>query len=242
MFILAHRGASADAPENTLAAFKEAAAQRADGVELDVMLCATGELVVCHDEELSRLAGVPWRVAQTPWWKLKQADVGSKLGFSAASIPLLDEVFDVLPKTFIVNIELKCEELDDRGLSEAVGAFVERRGVADRVVISSFNALCLFRLAAKHPHLRRGYLIDPDKSFALHAQVLSRFVSRFSVHPGKEDCTPERVAQWHAEGLKVAVWTVDDAEQARQFRDEGVDYLITNRPRAIRDALGSPGR
>ena len=66
MLLLAHRGASADAPENTLTAFAEAARQGADGVELDVMLCASGELVVCHDEKLDRLAGLPWRVQATP--------------------------------------------------------------------------------------------------------------------------------------------------------------------------------
>src|SRR5215218_8651774 len=77
VLILAHRGASADFPENTLEAFMGAVAQGADGVELDVMRCSTGELVVCHDERLDRLAGRDWWVHATPWWKLKRADVGS---------------------------------------------------------------------------------------------------------------------------------------------------------------------
>src|SRR5687767_4290651 len=79
---LGHRGASADFPENTMEAFSGAMAQRADGVELDVMRCATGELVVCHDEWLDRLAGLHWEVLTTPWWKLRKADVGSRLGFA----------------------------------------------------------------------------------------------------------------------------------------------------------------
>lgn len=65
MLLLAHRGASADAPENTLAAFQEAVAQGADGVELDAMVCGSGEVVVCHDETLERLAGLPWEVRTT---------------------------------------------------------------------------------------------------------------------------------------------------------------------------------
>ena len=93
MRILGHRGASADFPENTLEAFSGAIAQRADGVELDVMRCASGELVVCHDEWLDRLAGLHWEVLTTPWWKLKGVDVGSRLGFAPARIPLSPQRF-----------------------------------------------------------------------------------------------------------------------------------------------------
>src|SRR5439155_1223899 len=106
-----------------------------------------GELVVCHDEKLDRLAGLGWWVHATPWWKLKKADVGSGLGFKPARIPLLAEVFEALPEGMLVNVELKCETVDDRGLTEEVGAFVEREGLHQRVLISSFNPLCLVRLA-----------------------------------------------------------------------------------------------
>src|SRR5256885_17273180 len=116
MRILAHRGASADFPENTLEAFEGAVMQKADGVELDVMRCSSGELVVCHDEKLDRLAGLGWWVHATPWWKLQKADVGSCLGFKPARIPLLEEVFEALPERMLVNVELKCETADDRGL------------------------------------------------------------------------------------------------------------------------------
>jgi len=71
VLLLAHRGASADAPENTIAAFEEAVRQGADGVELDVQVCSTGEVVVCHDERLTRLAGLDWELGATPWWKLR---------------------------------------------------------------------------------------------------------------------------------------------------------------------------
>ncbi len=87
MLLLAHRGASADAPENTLEAFTEAVRQGADGVELDAMVCGSGEVVVCHDEELSRLARVPWEVRTTPYWKLRRGGVGTPQGFSPAPKP-----------------------------------------------------------------------------------------------------------------------------------------------------------
>ena len=237
MLLLAHRGASADAPENTLAAFQEAVSQGADGVELDAMVCGSGEVVVCHDEHLERLAGLPWEVRTTSWSKLQQADVGSRLGFAPARIPLLEEVLDALPSHFLVNIELKCDHVDDGGLSHKVAELVTRRGLSERVVISSFNPLCLFRTEAAAPSLRRGFLIDPDKRWGPQAYVMTPLVSSHSVHPSYEDCTPERVEEWRRKGLRVAVWTVDEPERARALKEMGVSYLITNKPRVIREAL-----
>ncbi|WP_375761300.1 glycerophosphodiester phosphodiesterase [Corallococcus exercitus] len=237
MLLLAHRGASADAPENTLEAFTEAVRQGADGVELDAMVCGSGEVVVCHDERLDRLAGQPWEVRTTPWWKLSRADVGTPLGFAPARIPLLEEVLDALPEHFLVNIELKCDRFDDGGLAAGVARLLGDRDLAGRVVVSSFNPLSLFRLAAVAPGLRRGFLIDPDKPWALQAYALSPLVSSHSVHPFHEACTPERVAAWKDAGLRVAAWTVDDPQRARVLRDLGVSYLITNRPGRVREAL-----
>jgi glycerophosphoryl diester phosphodiesterase len=237
MLILAHRGASADAPENTLPAFREAAAQGADGVELDVMLCGSGELVVCHDERLDRLAGLDLDVRTTPLWKLRRADVGAHLGFTSATIPTLEEVVAVLPPEMLINIEIKCETVDDGGLSARVGEYVRRAGLVDRVIISSFNALCLLRLATGHPELRRGFLIDPDGSFLLQDAVGTPLAASYSVHPHFSACTPARMARWAEAGLQVAVWTVDDPAEARRVRDLGAAYCITNRPRSLRQNL-----
>lgn len=237
MLILGHRGASADFPENTREAFAGAVAQGADGVELDVMRCGSGELVVCHDEELSRLARKRWVVERTPWWKLKRADVGSALGFRPARIPLLDEVLDALPGGFVVNVELKCETVDDRGLAVEVGRLLERRNEGERIVVSSFNPLCLVRLARAFPSVKRGLLIDPDRAWFHQAWVWQPLVGRDTVHPHHAQCTPERVDFWHARGLKVAVWTVDDAQIARRLDQMGVDIVITNRPAELRKAL-----
>ncbi|RKG83728.1 glycerophosphodiester phosphodiesterase [Corallococcus terminator] len=237
MLLLAHRGASADAPENTLEAFTEAVRQGADGVELDAMVCGSGEVVVCHDERLERLAGLPWEVRTTPWWKLRRADVGSSLGYAPARIPLLEDVLDALPAHFLVNIELKCDHFGDGGLAASVARLVAERDLSSRVVLSSFNPLCLFRLAAVAPTLRRGFLIDPDKAWAPQAYVVSPLVSSHSVHPFHEACTPERVSAWREAGLSVAAWTVDEAQRARELRELGVSYLITNRPGRLREAL-----
>jgi glycerophosphoryl diester phosphodiesterase len=237
VLILAHRGASADAPENTLPAFREAAAQGADGVELDVMLCGSGEIVVCHDERLDRLAGADLEVRATPLWKLRRLDVGAHLGFGSAGIPTLEEVVAVLPPGMLINIEVKCVTVDDGGLTAKVGEYVQRAGLADRVILSSFNPFCLFRLAAGFPELRRGWLIDPDRSFLLQDALGTPLLAGFSVHPHFSACTPRRMRRWAALGRQVAVWTVDDPAEARRVRELGAGYCITNRPRSLRQGL-----
>lgn len=233
MKILAHRGSSAELPENTLEAFVKAAKEGADGVELDVMRCASGELVVCHDEKLDRLANRSWWVHLEPWWKLKTADVGTPLGFAPARIPLLEEVFEALPERMLVNVEIKCEAVDDLGLTQAVGELIDREQLHERVLISSFNPFCLMRLAAAFPAIKRGQLIDPDQSW-LKQSLWTPFVARDSIHPHYSACTPERVGAWHGEGKVVAAWTMDDLPTAEALEAVGVDYLITNRPADFR--------
>ena len=240
MRILGHRGASADFPENTMEAFLGAIAQRADGVELDVMRCASGELVVCHDEWLDRLAGLHLEVLTAPWWKLKKIDVGSRLGFLPARIPLLDEVFDALPTSAAINVELKCDTTDDHGLSVAVGQKLTERRLGERGFVSSFNPLCLVRLAKAYPLLRRGLLLDPGRGWLPQALLWLPVVARTSVHPHFSQVTPERVNRWHAQGLEVAVWTVDDVNEARRLRALGVEWLITNLPGELRRQLKTP--
>lgn len=237
MRILGHRGASADFPENTLEAFRGAVEQRADGVELDVMRCASGELVVCHDEWLDRLAGLRLEVLTTPWHRLQTVDVGSRLGFAPARIPLLHDVFDALPERAFVNVEIKCETLDDHGLSVAVGELLTSRKLNERVFVSSFNPLCLVRLAQSHPRLKRGLLIDPDKAWAPQAWFWLPVTAMTSVHPHYSQVSANRVNRWHAQGWEVAVWTVDDVTEAKRLRAMGVDWVITNRPGELRQKL-----
>src|SRR5262249_16992544 len=120
-----------------------------------------------------------------------------------------------------------------------VGELVTSRGLLDQVVVSSFNPWCLLRLAAGFPDIKRGLLIDPQRSFTLQALVLPPLLASYSVHPFRGDCTEARLRRWRERGWEVAVWTVDDAEEARRLARWGARYCITNRPGALREALGS---
>jgi glycerophosphoryl diester phosphodiesterase len=232
--ILGHRGASKEAPENTLPAFQLALAQGADGVELDVRLCASGEVVVFHDATLERLVGRPDRVVDTPWSTLRTLSVKTPSG--QASIPLLSDVLTALPRTAWINVELK----GDAGwfrLATRVARMLQEGGHQTHVVVSSFQPLCLLALAARAPELRRGYLLEPDQPFWLEAGLVAPVVGRDAVHPADSQMTEERVRRWHAAGQEVAVWTVDDPARARTLAGWGVDTVITNRPGLLRAAL-----
>ena len=208
-------------------------------MELDAMLCRTGEIVVCHDERLHRLAGLDWEIAETPWWKLQRADVGTRLGFGPARIPLLESVIEALPSHFLINIELKCTRVDDRGLSERVVECVRAARVEGRAVISSFNFLCMVRAGQCGPGLRLGLLVDPERNYFFQSAVLAPIVATHSIHLPFELCTSERVGIWRERGLEVAAWTVDEPEVATGLQAMGVKYCITNRPAVLRQALES---
>src|SRR5262249_21653225 len=118
--ILGHRGASSDAPENTLPAFRLALEQGADGVELDVRLCGSGEVVVFPDGRRERLTRAAGRVADTPWSVLSGLEVrAGPPGAPAGRIPLLAEVLEALPRSSFVNVELKSEDWNGSAVADA---------------------------------------------------------------------------------------------------------------------------
>jgi glycerophosphoryl diester phosphodiesterase len=234
--ILAHRGASADAPENTLAAFREALRQGADGVELDVKVCASGEVVVCHDEWLDRLAGEHLELRALTLPALSRLDVGRRFGsrFSGERIPTLDEVLAALPRDKLLNVELKSEGLRDHGLCAAVVRALARDGARHPVVVSSFNPLCLVRVRALAPHVPTGLLFDRSQGALLRNGLLAPLVATASLHPEEALCTADAVRRFRRLGYSVVAWTVDEeAEVARCCRVR-VDAIITNRPAAVR--------
>lgn len=233
-----HRGASADAPENTLASFALAAQQGADGVELDAQRCGSGEVVVLHDESLGRTTGFAGLVTETPYALVRKLDAGSRKAerFRGERVPLLSEVLDAFPR--LVNVELKCERADDRGLTAEVVRLIREAGAAERVLLSSFNPLCLLRARLLAPRIPRALLFEQEQEWWLRSGLSAPALEVAAVHPEHVLATPGRVRRWLARGYSVGCWTVDDPAAAARLWDSGVTGIITNRPSAIRSRWG----
>lgn len=237
--IYAHRGASAYAPENTLPAFQAAMEQGADGIELDVHLSRDGELVVIHDEELDRTTNGTGLVKDHTLAELKKlcADNGMS-GYGDVRIPTLQEVLELVkPSGMLVNIELKTGILWYEGIEKKTLDLVEKLGMKNRTVYSSFNHYSIAEVQRLAPEAETAYLFgdipcDVEKYAAAHNVK--------GLHPGLYNVKMGNLLQVYLDsGLAVRVWTVNGEEDLRWLMKEGVD-VITNDPRlalAVRDRL-----
>ena len=230
MKIWAHRGASAYAPENSLAAFKLAVEQGADGIELDVQLTADGELVVCHDETIDRTSTGTGAIVDLTLKQLRQYDFSAGYEGAITRIPTLDEVFDLLDGTEVtLNIELKDSVEPYPGMAQTVVNLVLERGWEERVVISSFNHVSIAEMSAKHVGIPLGVLYEGP---LFEPWNYAERIGAQALHPSGYALLiqPETVALAHERGLAVNVWTINDPEHARLCEAIGVDAIITNHP------------
>jgi len=236
---IAHRGASAAAPANTLVAFERAAELGADGIELDVHLSADGAPVVIHDSTLDATTDGHGRVAATPLAQLKRLDAGSWFdpAFAGERIPTLEEVLEAMGGRLLLNIELKSLSLRDKGLERAVIALVERYDLEERVLFSSFNPFSLRRAKKIAPRIQAGLLYSPDQSLPLRRAWLAFLFPHEARHP-QHTMVDERYLTWaRKRGYRVNVWTVDDPKEMRRLARLGVDGIITNTPKILNDVL-----
>jgi glycerophosphoryl diester phosphodiesterase len=235
--IYGHRGAAADSPPNTLPAFELAVDQGADGTELDVHITKDGAVVVIHDFTVDSTTGGTGTVSEMTLAELKALDAGNWFApeFAGVRIPTLDEVFEVVGQQLHINVEIKSMSIAGDGVEQAVARIVQQYGISDRVIVSSFNPLVLKRFREIMPQVRLGYLFSdevPDEVIQM-----AKDLTYEAEHPHYSLVDAEFVAAAHAAGRAVNVWTVNDADEARRLHDLGVDAIITDQPKAIRDAL-----
>ncbi len=229
--IFGHRGASAYAPENTLEAFELAAKQGADGVELDVHICRSGELVVTHDESIERVSDGEGRVADLSLCELKAFRFNrTKPEYRDARIPTLREVFQLLrPTPLHINVELKNSLIDYPDLERRVIEEADQEGMLDRIIFSSFNHHSMLRVKAIDPKLYCGLLYEASLvrpwayAVALGVDALHPHFSEVITPGGTCGIT-------HRAGIEINTWTVNREEDIRAVLREGVDTVITNYP------------
>jgi glycerophosphoryl diester phosphodiesterase len=238
--ILAHRGASRIAPENTLTAFRLALEQGADGLELDVRLSRDGVPVVFHDAELSRTTDGQGRISEKTLAELRALDAGRWFDpcFAGEQIPTLEEVLKAFGDQTLYNIELKTFGVRDDGLVRAVLACIRRQGLAHRTLLSSFNPLALRRAWRLAPEIPRGLLVDLDLPLPLRRAWLAFLVPHQARHL-QFRMIEERTVSWcRRRGLAVMAWTVNDPQEAERLIRLRVDGLITDEPALLAHLLG----
>jgi glycerophosphoryl diester phosphodiesterase len=235
--VIGHRGASALESENSVPAFARARIDGADGVELDAMICGTGEIVVFHDDDLTRLGRRPELIAETPLAVLRAVTLPS-----GATIPTLAEVFEACGPDLLVNVELKVPSRGPAAIAplvDGVAAVVERAGAEGRVLASSFHPWAVRSWMRRMPIVPAGLLFEREAPLPLRRAWSAPLLRPFALHPEMVLCTPGRVTAWHRRGYMVNVWTVDEPAALAACRRMKVDGVITNDPARTRAALAS---
>jgi glycerophosphoryl diester phosphodiesterase len=215
--VLAHRGASRAAAENTPEAFRLALALGADGVELDVRRAACGKLVVHHDPVLH---GNPVRRLEAP------------------PLPTLAVALDASAGG-IVDVELKTDGDVPGGVAAALCAFLRRRGPRDRVGVSSFDPAALRVVRALRPDIPTALVVAAEAELGAALREASRAGHR-ALHPERELVDLTLVRRARALGLAVRAWTVNDADEVQRLARLGIDGVITDVPDVARAVLQSP--
>jgi glycerophosphoryl diester phosphodiesterase len=235
----AHRGASHEAPANTLAAFLLAVELGADGIELDVHLSKDGHVVVIHDFDLAATTNGQGLVCAKTLVELKELDTGSWFDpvFAGQRIPTLQEVIDAVGHRLLLNIELKTSGWGDGGLAAKVGHIVEQNGLVDRVILSSFNPLTVARARWRTPQIATGLLYAEEMPLFLRKAWLRRLVRPTALHPHYAMVDAQYVWWANKQAYRVHVWTADDPGDMRRLMRAGVDIIITNRPDLLREVM-----
>ncbi|MCJ7695852.1 MAG: hypothetical protein MUO40_10560 [Anaerolineaceae bacterium] len=237
--IVAHRGASAKAPENTLAAFNLALEMGADGIELDVMLTKDEELVVIHDDTVDRTTNGSGRVSEFSYNTLRDLDAGATYSsaFQGEHLPNLAEVFKQFGGKMLINVELKNYASPFDTLTERVIDLIENFNLLESTILSSFNPFNLSKAFKKNPLIKRGLLTFPKTLGCLLRGPIGRIFPYDALHPYYSDVTERMVKKMHALGRQVNVWTVDDPVELRLLTSMGVDMIICNDPWSARQVI-----
>jgi len=236
---IGHRGASALAPENTLPAFRLAMELGADEVELDIVRCATGEPIVIHNETVDKTTDGSGAVRNKSLAELKELDAGLWFDerFRGTKIPTLDEVFELVGGRMSVNIEIKGQSVRPDGAEHAVLQSIQRHGMIDRVIVSSFNPWRLRRVRSEAPGLKIALIFSPRNTMCLRRAWFAPVLKVDGLHPFHSMVDERFADRTHKRGRWVYAWTVDDQETMRKLIRTGVDGIVTNNPGTLNEIL-----
>jgi glycerophosphoryl diester phosphodiesterase len=234
--LLAHRGASAYAPENTLPSFRKALEMGAGAIELDVQLTADGTPVVIHDFYLNKTTDGSGLVRSHSWKEIRRLDAGSRFSsaFSGTPIPSLEEVLALIPSSVLLNVEIKSISMFQENTAQKVMEMLAQEPDRD-LIISSFNHPCLKTVREMDRNVKIGILTGSDM-VDFSSYIRSTGLAPFSVHPEASYLTEDYVRRAHEEGWQVISYTINTIEGAEALRHMGADGFFSDYPDLLEKA------
>jgi glycerophosphoryl diester phosphodiesterase len=211
----------------------------ADGIELDVTLCADGEVVVMHDSAVDRTTDGHGRLETMTLAQVKALDAGIKFdpSFAGERVPTFREVAEWAADDMLLNVELKNMSFRGDGLEQKVIAIVRAYGLEGRVILSSFNPFALVRAKRSAPDLPTGLLYAGGLPIFLRRAWLRPLARPDALHPHYELVTDAYLGWARRKGYRVNVWTVDQTLDLERLIEQKVDVIITNRPDVLATML-----
>jgi glycerophosphoryl diester phosphodiesterase len=225
MLKIGHRGAKGHVAENTLASFQKAIDLGVDAIELDVHCCATGEIVVIHDDTIDRTTTGTGLVSKLSLSQLKNVSIDV-----VHFIPTLEEVLDLISGRCIVNIELKGENTAEKTMQILDTYINEKNWKHEQFLVSSFDWLALEQVHKHNPFMPIGVLTLTDIELAIG---FAKFCKAKAIHPYFHLLTAENVAQMKAENLNIYPWTVNRLEDIALVQSLNVDGIISDYPERL---------
>lgn len=221
MLSIGHRGAAGHEPENTLRSVACAMRLGVDWIEIDVQR-VDGELIVFHDDTLERTTNGSGAVAEQSFSALRELDAGK-----GEKIPTLSEVLDLIDARVGLNIEIKGPDCV-ASVTEMVSDYLERQPAwRGKILLSSFDEAQTTELADRERNYELGMLFEQDAEVAL---ARAKAFKASTIHPSMKQATPELVADAHAAGIKVFVYTVNEREDIAAMRALNVDGVFSDYP------------
>lgn len=230
MRLIAHRGASGHAPENTLGAIRLALEMGAKAVEFDVHQTRDHRLVVIHDDDLKRTGRRKALVRQHDFDELRDVDLGSWFDprFSSERLPALEQVFELCDGAAELHLEIKRGSSLYPGIEERVVDLIQHRKAWERTVVSSFDHAALYLVRSLDSRVRIGYLLGLTPTRVAWRET--RELKAESLNLSLRQANARVLREAHARGLKVLVYTVNTQREASRLAKLGVDGIFTNFP------------
>lgn len=222
--VFAHRGANSFAPENSISAFAKAIDMGCDGIELDVRLCTSGEVVVFHDRSTARMTGHRGSIQKMTFSEIKQLILGN-IDSTIEKIPTLDQILELARKKVLINIDIKKDPFSKNRLEEKIIEILKRHGLKDNIILSSFNPFVLKKIAGLYPGLHSGFIFRNRSSMMfLNGQPVQSLHARYRI------LDKNYIYNLTQRAGEIYAWTIDEAKGMLEQIQIGIHGIISNKP------------